>query len=75
MFANFTVINNGYADVKDLVIECVHSGPSGTRVDSNTRTIYDVVPGRGRKKFNGFNMGFIHSQAVASSCKIISLKT
>lgn len=75
MVANFTVINDGPIAVKDIEIECVHSGASGTRVDSNTRTIYDVVPGRGRKQFNGFDMGFIHSQAVTSRCSVISVKT
>lgn len=74
MIANFTVINDGYEDVKDIEIECIHAGPSGTRIDSNKRTIYEVVPARSRKSFSGFDMGFIHSQAVKSVCTISSLK-
>lgn len=74
MVANFIVINNGYRDVKDIEIECVHSGPSGTRIDSNKRTIYELVPARSRKVFNGFDMGFIHSQAVSSLCTVVDLK-
>lgn len=74
MIANFKVTNNGLTDVKDIEIECVHSGASGTRIDSNKRTIYEVVPAHRSMEFKRFDMGFIHSQAVKSKCSIVSLK-
>jgi hypothetical protein len=73
MIANFTIINNGPRDVKDIQITCTHFAKSGTRIDSNTRTIYDIVKAGKKKRFNKFNMGFIHSQAQSSSCEITDL--
>jgi hypothetical protein len=74
MMADFTIDNKGERDIKDIEITCDHMGKSGTRIDSNTRTIYDIVKAKSRKKFNKFNMGLIHSQAASSSCRISDLK-
>lgn len=73
MYANFVVKNDSSYNVKDLEITCQHYAPSGTNIDSNTRTIYEVVNAHSTRKFLNFNMGFIHSQAVRSSCKITDL--
>ena len=74
MKVNFEIANfNPYA-VKDIEIKCTHYGPSGTEIDSNTRTIYDVIPADGSKKFKNFSMGFIHEQAATTSCEIISVE-
>jgi hypothetical protein len=73
MHANFVVKNDSNYNVKDLEITCQHYAPSGTNIDSNTRTIYEVVNAHSTQKFSNFDMGFIHSQAVRSSCKITDL--
>jgi hypothetical protein len=73
MEADFTVKNDSDYDVKDLEIKCIHHAKSGTEIDSNTRTIYDVVKKHSTKKFHKFSMGFIHSQAASSSCGIENL--
>lgn len=74
MKADFVIKNEGAVAVKDLEIECTHFAPSGTRIDSNTRTIFEVVgPGQTRT-FKNFDMGFIHSQASKTSCVISDLK-
>lgn len=73
MEADFTIKNNSQYDVKDVEIECAHYAKSGTRIDSNTRTIYEVVKSKGSKTFNKFNMGLIHSQVYQSSCRISNL--
>lgn len=70
MMANFTIANRNDVAVKDITIECQHAGKSGTRIDSNTRTIYDVIKPKSKKTFREFNMGFIHTQAVRSECSI-----
>jgi hypothetical protein len=70
MEANFTVKNESNYNIKDFEIRCTHFAKSGTEIDHNTRTIYDVVKAHSVKKFPNFNMGFIHSQAVRSSCGI-----
>jgi hypothetical protein len=73
MVADFTVENNSSYNIKDLEITCHHFAKSGTQIDSNTRTIYDVVKAHSTKKFMKFNMGFIHSQAAQSSCAVKDL--
>ena len=74
MEANFTITNNSKYQIKDIEITCSHYAKSGTRIDSNERTIYDVVPEKGKKTFEKFNMGFIHSQAEKTDCTITDLK-
>lgn len=74
MVANFTVINGNSHDIKDIEVTCIHFGSSGTEIDSNTRTIYEIIPAGGKKTFKHFDMGFIHSQAVKSDCSIVDLK-
>jgi hypothetical protein len=74
MTANFVVKNESNYDIKDFEIKCEHFAKSGTNIDSNTRTIYDVVKAHSTRKFPNFNMGFIHSQAASSACKITDLK-
>jgi hypothetical protein len=71
--ADFTVKNSSNYDIKDLEIKCRDFAKSGTEIDSNTRTIYDVVKAHSTRKFVNFNMGLIHSQAAKSSCGISDL--
>jgi hypothetical protein len=70
MEANFLVKNNSDYAVKDLEITCRHSAASGTEIDSNKRTIYDIVKPHSKRRFPKFNMGFIHSQARSSGFAI-----
>jgi hypothetical protein len=74
MIATFVIRNNSPMDVKDLEIRCEHSAPSGTVIDENTRTIYDVVKARSTRTFSNVDMGFIHSQAASTSCVVQSLQ-
>ncbi len=71
MEADFTIHNKSKYDIKDIEIECTHFAKSGTKIDSNERSIYEIVKNNSLKKFPKFSMGFIHSQANSSSCKII----
>ena len=75
MKADFTVTNNNAFAIKDIEITCTHSANSGTVIDRNNRTIYEIVKANGKRKFPDFDMGFIHSQAASSSCQITSVKT
>jgi hypothetical protein len=70
MLVDFVFKNDNDFPVKDLTVKCIHSAPSGTKIDENTRTIYEVVPSHGSKRISKFNMGFIHSQAERSFCHI-----
>lgn len=74
MEADFTISNNSEYAVKDVEITCTHYAKSGTKIDGNSRTIYDSFPAKNKKTIKKFNMGFIHSQATQSSCSITDLK-
>lgn len=74
MIVDLVFTNSSPYPAKDITVTCTHYAPSGTEIDSNTRTIYEVIPAKGIKKVNDFNMGFIHSQASSTTCKIDDLE-
>jgi hypothetical protein len=73
MLATFTFKNDNDFDVKDVAVQCDHSANSGTVIDRNTRTIYEVVKAHSTKTVRGFNMGFINSQAASTACGVIAV--
>lgn len=73
MQANFTIQNKSKYNIKDITIKCIHSAKSGTAIDTNKHTIFDVVKANSTKKFPEINMGFVNSQAHTSSCYIADL--
>ena len=73
MMLNITFKNEGPDDVKDITVVCKHSAKSGTNIDSNERTIYDIVKSKKTKKFVDFNMGFINSQVQNTRCYVKDL--
>jgi len=70
---NFKIENPAERAFKDFEITCNHFAPSGTKIDSNSRTIYEVVKAHSKRSISNFNMGFIHSQAKSSSCSVTDL--
>jgi hypothetical protein len=73
MIADFTIKNPTPYRFKDFEVKCTHFAPSGTVIDSNTRTIYEIVEPQSTKRIKQMNMGFIHSQAAKSGCEIRDL--
>lgn len=73
MMLNATIENLSGKDVKDIKITCDHSSNSGTKIDSNTKVIYETFKAGKTKKIHDFNMGFIHSQAAKTGCYIVDL--
>lgn len=73
MQGDFTISNSGVVAVKDIEIVCTHFGPSGTKIDSNKRTIFEIVEAGKTRTFKNFDMGFIHSQAASTGCVINNL--
>lgn len=74
MLATFTIRNEAPIDIKDIEIYCSHFAASGTRIDSNDRTIYEIVKANSTRTFRQINMGFIHSQAASTSCSVRSAR-
>lgn len=70
MEIDVTITNMNDRSIKDIEIECKHSAPSGTVIDSNSKTLYEVIGPNAIRRFRNFNMGFIHSQAERSGCEI-----
>lgn len=73
MIADFVITNASPWRIKDLEVTCEHFGPSGTKIDSNVRTIYEIVEPKSTKHINEFNMGMIRSQVSSSSCAVTNL--
>lgn len=73
MLVNATFENKSNRAVKDIELTCEHYSNSGTKIDSNSRVIYEVVEPGKSKGVHDFNMGFIHSQAAKTSCSITDL--
>lgn len=72
MNASFVISNKNSFPVKDLRVKCTLSAPSGTIIDSNTRTIYQSIRANGQITLRDFNMGFVHSQSASASCDVTS---
>lgn len=68
------VSNDAPFPIKDFTLHCVHQGHSGTDIDENTRTIFEIVPANGKKTLRNVNMGFIQSQVATSNCEITAAK-
>lgn len=75
MEATFSIKNKASIDMKDFEIRCEHSAASGSVIDSNTQTIYDIVQANSTRTFRNVNMGFIHTQAARSSCSVVAAKS
>jgi RNA polymerase subunit RPABC4/transcription elongation factor Spt4 len=73
MEVSVTLVNKGKQNVKDVELTCDHYSNSGTKIDSNKRIIYEIVPAGKSKAIRNFNMGFIHSQAAKTSCAVTHL--
>ena len=70
MMASFTIYNDNYFPIKDVVVTCVHAGNSGTRIDANRRTLYEYIAPRASVSGSDMNMGFIHSAAASTNCRV-----
>lgn len=70
MKANFTISNKSHKAIKDIKIHCLHFAGSETKIDQNTKVIYEVIEAHSKRSFRHVNMGFIRDQVKRSSCSI-----
>lgn len=72
----FVVINHSQFTIKDIKIICTYYGPSGTEIDSSTKTIYDTVGPDSGNTFSHINMGLIRDQVDVkkSYCEVSDFK-
>jgi hypothetical protein len=72
MVVDVTIQNRGLSNLKDFVVECSNKGPSGTVINTNTRTVFEIVPSRATRTFKSVNMGFINQQTKSTNCQVVS---
>jgi hypothetical protein len=80
LVSDFWIENGNAYAIKDVSVECIGYSPSNSKIDSNRRVIYQIIPAntnwyRGSaKEIFGFDMGVLHEQVSRVSCKIIDYK-
>ena len=72
MMADFTITNNTKARVKDIEVRCNGYSETGTKIDTNVRTIYKAISPGTSIKVNQFNMGFIGTNVQTTRCSTTS---
>lgn len=67
-----TITNAADFAIKDPVIRCDLTGPSGTHIGSVRQDLFEIVPANGSKRFTELNMGFMaSSQTSGFDCVIM----
>jgi hypothetical protein len=70
MKARFSLHNDNPVPVKDIEVTCSSSGPSGSIIDTNSRTVFEVVRAKSYVDVDNINMGFIRSEAIDTKCRV-----
>jgi hypothetical protein len=70
--ANFWFRNNTEHEIKDMVIQCDGLNSGGTKIDSNTRTIHQIVKPNTTKSVTGVSMGLLSSRVTEETCTLKS---
>lgn len=72
--ATLTIQNDNDFRVKDVDLACRFSANSGTVLSTPSKTIYDLIPAKGRKSFKDVSIGFVNTQSARGSCWVESAK-
>jgi len=70
MVASFRLHNDNPMPLKDIEVTCASSGPSGSIIDKNTRTVYEVIRQRSLLEVDKLNMGFIRTETTDTKCRV-----
>ncbi len=70
MMASFVVHNDNRVSLRDIEVTCSSTGPSGSIIDTNARTVYEVVRDRSYLQVDKLNMGFIRTEATGTKCRV-----
>ena len=61
-------------DRKDITLECIPAGKSGTGLRPLLKTVYDVFPAKSVKTLTKLQLGYADDQAVKINCEIASAR-
>jgi hypothetical protein len=67
--ANFTVTNYNPFAIKDVRVRCTFYSKSGTELNRDNVTLYEVFGASKTKKIRDLSVSFINQQAATGSCK------
>ena len=59
--------------LKEIEVACAQFARSGVVIDSQRRTISEVVPAHGRLQVEALEIGPIHPKAGSSGCRIVAV--
>jgi hypothetical protein len=59
--------------LKEIEVACAQFARSGVVIDSQRRTITEVLPAHGRLQVEALNIGPVHPQAGSSGCRIVNV--
>jgi hypothetical protein len=67
---SFMLYNDNSVPVKDIVVRCVFSRPSGTVLNRRSETIHRHIDAKSGILVAGLDMSFIHSKATRFGCEV-----
>jgi len=71
--ANLTIESALPFALKEIEVACAQFARSGVVIDSQRRTITEVLPAHGRLQVEALNIGPVHPQAGSSGCRIVNV--
>jgi hypothetical protein len=71
MVISLTIENKNPIALKDFIVECTTAGASGTDLSTVRQQVFEILPAKKTKSFNGINMGIVDSQSRRAGCSII----
>ena len=74
IIADINIYNGNKTAVGDIKFTCNGFSRTGTRIDSNTRTIYEYVEPFNYKTIKGYNIGYVHSDVSYFKCQTVNIK-
>lgn len=67
---DITLKNTSDIDYKDITVVATYYSPSGTKLSSSVKTIYEVLPAGKTIIFRDINMGFVNDQVAKASVSV-----
>jgi hypothetical protein len=56
--------------MKDFTVSCVSFAPSGTVLSHPSKTLYEIIPAKSTKEYEGVEIGPVYKQAFMTRCRI-----
>ena len=74
IIADIDIHNGNKTPVSDVKFTCYGYSKTGSKIDSNTRTIYEYVEPFNYKTIKGYNIGYVHNDVSYFKCETVSIK-